>query len=96
MRAQPMELIYSQSIMLYNILPDAPRSTFNLTKLKSGPHDDGIVGSTQSNPTDQLSNQMQHFSIQNIAASQNLSTTAPTTHTSEVHSVTMTNPKENQ
>jgi hypothetical protein len=64
MRAQQLELIYSQSDMLYEILPDAPWSTFDLTKPKSGPHVDGIVGSTQNKPTDQLSNQMQQLSLQ--------------------------------
>jgi hypothetical protein len=38
--------------MLYDILLDAPWSTFDLAKPKSGPHADGIVGSTQNNPID--------------------------------------------
>jgi hypothetical protein len=59
MRARKLELIYSQSSMLYDILPDAPQSTFDLNKLNFGSHVDGIVGSTQSKPTYQLSNQMQ-------------------------------------
>jgi hypothetical protein len=44
MRAQQLELIYSQSGMLYEILPDVSWSTFDLTKLKYGPHADSIVG----------------------------------------------------
>jgi len=59
MRAQKMELIYSQSGMLYEILLDALRSTFDKSKQKFGPHADGIVGSTQSKSTDQLTNQLQ-------------------------------------
>jgi hypothetical protein len=51
MRAQQLELIYSQSGMLYEILPDAPRSTLDKAKQKFGPHADGIVGSTQSKST---------------------------------------------
>jgi hypothetical protein len=85
MRAQQLELIYSQSNMLYEILPDAPWSTFDLAKPKSGPHADGIVGSTQNKPTDLLSNQMQQLSLQQTMASQTSSMAAPTTQTSEVH-----------
>jgi hypothetical protein len=52
MRDQQLELIYLQYAMLYEILPDAPRSNFDLNKPKSRPHDDGILGSTQSKPLD--------------------------------------------
>jgi hypothetical protein len=37
-RAQQLELIYSQSGILYEIMPNAPWSTLDLSKLKSGPH----------------------------------------------------------
>jgi hypothetical protein len=63
MRAQQLELIYSQYGMLYEILPEAPWSTFDLTKPNSSPRVNGIVVSAQSNPIDQLSNQMKHFSL---------------------------------
>jgi hypothetical protein len=51
MRAQKLELIYSQFGMLYKILPDAPWSTLDKTKLKIGPHADRIVSSTQRKST---------------------------------------------
>jgi hypothetical protein len=54
MRAQQFELIYSQSDLLYNILPDAPRSILDKTRQRVGPHADGIVGSTHTKPTEQL------------------------------------------
>jgi hypothetical protein len=95
MRAQQVELIYSQYRILYEILPDAPFSTFVLTKLKYGLRSNGIVGSTQRKVTYRLSNQMQHLSIQQTMANQNWSTTTPSTHTLEVHSVKVMNPKEN-
>ena len=59
MRAQQLELIYSQSSMLYEIIPDAPWSTFDQTKSKSRPHVNGVIGSAQSKPIDKLSNQLQ-------------------------------------
>jgi hypothetical protein len=64
MRAQQLELIYSQSGLLYEIFPDAPRSILDKTRQRVGPHADGIVGSTQTKPTDQLSKQLQQLSIQ--------------------------------
>jgi hypothetical protein len=54
MRAQQFELIYSQSGLLYNILLDAPRSILDKTRQRAGPHADGIVGSTQTKPIEQL------------------------------------------
>jgi hypothetical protein len=64
MREQQLELIYSQSGLLYDIFPDVPRSILDKARQKSGPHADGIVGSTQGKSTDQLSNQLQQLSIQ--------------------------------
>jgi hypothetical protein len=96
MRAQQLELIYSQSGLLYEIFPDAPRSILDKTRQKSGPHVDGIVGSAQAKPADQLSNQLQQLSIQQTVASQTSSSVAPPTQTSDVHSVQSTNPKANQ
>jgi hypothetical protein len=96
MRAQQLELIYSQSGLLYEVFPDVPRSILDKARHKSGPHVDGIVGSAQANPTDQLSNQLQQLSIQQTTASQTSSSAAPPTQTSDVHSVQSTNPKANQ
>ena len=42
-RAQELDLIYAQSDLLYKIIPNAPRSSFD-PKVKPGPHADGIVG----------------------------------------------------
>jgi hypothetical protein len=64
MRAQQPELIYSQSSLLYDILPDVPSSILDKAKQNYRPHVDGIVGSTQVKSTDIFSNQLQQFSIQ--------------------------------
>ena len=87
MSSQHIELIYSQSGMLYEIFPDAPWSTLYKAKKNSRPHVDGIVGSTQSKSTYILSNQLQQLTIQEIVASQNLSSDGTPTQTSDVHSV---------
>jgi hypothetical protein len=64
MRAQHLEMIYSQSGLLYEILPDAPRSILDKTRQRFGPHADGIVGSTEVKSVDPLSKQLQQLSIQ--------------------------------
>jgi hypothetical protein len=64
MRAQQFELIYSQSGLLYNILPDAPRLILDKTRQRARPHADGIVGSAQTKPAEQLTKQLQQLSIQ--------------------------------
>jgi hypothetical protein len=63
MRVQQLELIYSQSSLLYDIFPDVPSSILDKARQKFGPHADGIVGSMPGNSIDQLSNQLQRFSI---------------------------------
>jgi hypothetical protein len=73
-----------------------PRSILEKARQKSGPHADGIVGSTQAKPTDQLSNQLQQLLIQQTTASQNPSSVSPSTQTSDIHSVQSTNLKANQ
>jgi hypothetical protein len=82
--------------MLYEILLDAPLSNFDKTKQNYGPHADGIVCSTQINPIDQLTNQLQYLSIQHIMSNQTPSLVSPITQTSDVHTVKSTNPKGNQ
>jgi hypothetical protein len=96
MRAQQFDLIYSQSGLLYNILSDATRSILDKTRQRVGPHADGIVGSAQTKPVEQLTKQLQQLSIQHSAANQTTALAAPPTQTSEVHSVQMTNPNSNQ
>jgi hypothetical protein len=96
MRAQQLELIYSQYGFLYEVLPDAPRLILDNTKQISGPHSYGIVGSAQMNLVDQLTNQLQQLAIQKTMDSQTTSSTGPPTQTSDVHSVKLTNPKDNQ
>jgi hypothetical protein len=58
MRAQQFELIYSQSGLLYTILSDATRSILEKTRQRAGPHADGIVGSEQTKPAEQLTKKL--------------------------------------
>jgi hypothetical protein len=79
MRAQQLELIYSQSGLLYEILLDAPRSILDETRQRAGPHADGIVGSAQTNLVEQLTKQLQQFSIQHTTTSKTIVSVSPPT-----------------
>ena len=50
-------MIYAQSGLLYEIIPNAPHSSFD-PKVKPRPHADGIVGCTISQLTDLVTKQV--------------------------------------
>jgi hypothetical protein len=50
-KAQKLSLIYAQSEMLYDILPNAPRSNYD-PRQNLRPHVDGIVGSINVKSTE--------------------------------------------
>ena len=54
LRAQQLDLIYAQSGILYEIIPEAPRSTHSVKKPKPGPHADGVVGFVSSSTMESL------------------------------------------
>jgi hypothetical protein len=96
MRDQYLEMIYSQSGFPYEVLPDVPLSILDNTRHKSGPHADDIVGSTQENPTNPLSNQLQQLLIQHTVANPTPSSSTPPSQTLDVQNVQSTNPKANE
>ena len=77
LRAQELDLIYAQSIILYEIIPNAPRSSFN-PKIKPVPHDDGIVGCTSAKPMDSIMKQVSQLSINQSALGQATASSQPT------------------
>jgi hypothetical protein len=77
-------------------LPDAPHSILDKTRQRVGPHADGIVCFAQTKLVEQLTKQLQQLSIQHTTASQTIALAAPSTKTSEVHTVQSTNPKATQ
>ena len=62
LRAQQLDLIYSQSRILYEIIPDAPRPTHNVEKPKPGPHANGVVGFVNSPIVESLDKQLHQLS----------------------------------
>ena len=63
LRAQQMDLIYSQPRILYEIIPEAPRSSHDAENPKPGPHADGVVGSVKYPTVDSLSKQLHELSF---------------------------------
>ena len=66
-RAQQLDMIYAQSGLLYEIIPNVPRSNFD-PKFKLGPHVNGIVGSASAKHTGLVTNQMNNLSINQPAS----------------------------
>jgi hypothetical protein len=65
-KSQQLDLIYAQSGMLYEIIPDAPWLNYD-PRQNLGPHVDGIIGSKNAKSTDQVTNQMQNLSLNQSA-----------------------------
>ena len=63
LRTQQLDLIYSQSGILYEIIPEAPRPTHNAEKPKPGLHVDGVVGSVNSPIVESLAKQLHQLSV---------------------------------
>jgi hypothetical protein len=95
-KAQQLDLIYAQSGMLYEILPDAPRSNYD-PRQNLGPHVDGIIGSTNAKTTDLVTNQLKYLSLSQPVAGQASTSSSTTTQSTDVHSVqSSSNPNGNQ
>ena len=65
-RAQELDLIYAQSDFLYEIIHNAPRSSFD-PKFQPGPHADGIVGCASAKHVDSVVKQVSQLSINQSA-----------------------------
>ena len=68
LRAQQLDLIYSQSGILYEIIPEAPRPTHDANKPKPRPHVDGVVGSVNSPTVESLAKQLHQLSVKHSMA----------------------------
>ena len=87
-------MIYAQSRLLYEIIPNAPRSSFD-PKVKHRPHADGIVGCASAKLVDSVAKQVSQLSINQSTSGQAMASSQPTQMTS-VLSVQSSNQKGNQ
>ena len=93
-RAQELDLIYAQSGLLYEIIPNAPRSSFD-PNVKPGPHVNGIVGCASAKPMDSVAKQVSQLSI-NQSASGQATTSSQPAQMASVLSVQSSDQKGNQ
>ena len=82
-RAQELDLIYAQSRILYEIIPNAPRSNFD-PKVKPGPHVDGIIGSNSAKLADSVTKQVSQLSLNQPTSGQAMASSHPTQSTSVI------------
>ena len=87
-------MIYAQSGLLYEIIPNAPRSSFD-PKVKPGPHVDGIVGCTSTKPMDSVVQQVSQLSINQSTSGKAMASSQPT-QMMNVLSVQLSDQKGNQ
>ena len=69
-------MIYAQSGLLYEIIPNTPRSSFD-PKVKPGPHANGIVGCASKKPTGSIAKQVAQLSINQSALGQATASSHP-------------------
>ena len=62
--------------MLYDIIPNAPHSSFD-PKVKRGPHADGIVGSASKKPTGSVVKQVSQLTINQYSLGQATASSLP-------------------
>ena len=91
---QELDLIYAQSGLLYEIIPNALHSIF-YPKVKPGPHANGIVGCASAKPMDSIAKQVSQLSINQYASGQATALSQPTQMAS-VLSVQSSDQKGNQ
>ena len=72
-----MDLIYAQSVLLYEIIPNDPCSSF-YPKVKPVPHANGIVGCVSAKPADSIVKQVSQLSINQSASRQAMASSQPT------------------
>ena len=93
-RVQELDLIYAQFGLLYEIIPNAPRSSFD-PKVKPGPHADSIVGCASKKPVGSVVKQVAQLSI-NQSASGQATTSSQPAQTTNVLAVQSSDQKGNQ
>jgi hypothetical protein len=85
-KAQQLDLIYAKSGMLYEILPDAPRSNYD-PRQKPDTHDDDIIGSANAKSIDLVTNHLKYLSLSQPIAGQASTSSSTLTQSTDLHSV---------
>jgi hypothetical protein len=80
-------LVYSQSGTLYELIPNATRTTTNPSKPSSTAHADGVIGTIKTQSTSQLTAIVNHYVLAPTPSLNSLSSTSLPTQVSEVNAV---------
>jgi hypothetical protein len=95
-KSQQLDLIYSQSRMLYHSLLDAPQSTYEPRK-NPRPHADGIVGSANVKYEDSVTSHLKELSLNQSIGGKASSMSSNPTQSTDVNFVqSSANPNGNQ
>jgi hypothetical protein len=89
-RAQYLDLVYSQSGTLYELIPNATHATTDPSKPLSTSHADGVIGSIKTQSTSQSTGTTQWSVSTSAPSSTTPSSTSPQTQVSEVNTVQLT------
>jgi hypothetical protein len=89
-RAQYLDLVYSQSGTLYELIPNATRATTDPSKPSSSSHADGIIGSVKTQSSSQSTGTTNRSAPASTSSSTAPSSTSPQTQISEVNAVQST------
>jgi hypothetical protein len=86
-RAQYLDLVYSQSSTLYELIPNSTHATNDPSKPSSASHADGVIGSVKTQSTTQSAGMIQRPASTVAPNPTTPSSTPPQTQVSEVNAV---------
>jgi hypothetical protein len=89
-RAQYLDLVYSQSNALYELIPNTTRATNDPSKPSTASHADGVIGSIKTQSTIHSSGTIQRPASTAAPSSNAPSCTPPQTQVSDVNTVQST------
>jgi hypothetical protein len=83
-KAHQLDIIYAQSRMSYEILPDASRLNYD-PRQNHGPHVDGIVGFANVKLADSMTSHLKDLSLNRSVGGPNSFVSSNPTQTTDVH-----------
>jgi hypothetical protein len=99
--AQYLDLVYSQSGTLYELIPNAPHPSTDPSKPSSTAHTDGVIGSIKTQSSSQSTDMTNHSVTSPATRSTSLSSNSPPpppppTQISEVNAVQSASPQQSE
>jgi hypothetical protein len=92
-RAQYLDLVYSQSNTLYELISNAPRPLTNPSKPSSAAHADGVIGCVKTQASSQSTDTTNRSVTAPATGSTPLSSNSTLTQVSEVNAIQFVSPQ---